>query len=235
VLPIYFESSGARLFGMYHTAARSPARRSAVVICAPFGHEYIRAHRSLRQLAAALSDRGHHVLRFDYFGCGDSSGDVADADVGQWLGDITAAIDELKAIARASRVCLVGLRLGATLAAEAASGRDDVDAVFLWDPVADGAAFISQLEDLQRRWLRGRPGSHAFARAAEVTELIGFALSPRMRRSIASLQLRAGAAPVRHVATDDQADWTVAAQAHAALLAPHMIQRMVTLVEEHAA
>lgn len=235
MLPIYFESSGARLFGMYHDAGRASARSSAVLICAPFGHEYIRAHRSLRQLATTLSDRGHHVLRFDYFGCGDSAGEDADADIGQWLGDITAAIDELKAMARATRVALVGLRLGATLAAEAAAGRDDVDGVFLWDPVTDGAAFVAELEQLQRAWLRGRPGSHRFARIPEPTELIGFALPPRLRRSIASLQLRMDDAPVKYVVTDEKADWQVASQAHAALLAPHMIQRLAALVGEHAA
>lgn len=233
MLPIYFESSGARLFGMYHPAGRAPARRAAVLICAPFGHEYIRAHRTLRQLATALSDRGHHVLRFDYFGCGDSAGEAGDADAGQWLGDISSAIDELKAVARVTRVSLLGLRLGATLAVQAAIGRDDVEAVFLWDPIDDGAAFLAQLEDLQRRWLRGRPGSHRFARASEVDELIGFAVSPRLRRSIAALRLPE-AEPARYVAADGEADWNVPTQAHAALLAPHMVQRMVALVEEHA-
>lgn len=233
MLPMYFESGGERLFGMYHAAGRAPARRSGVLICPPFGHEYIRAHRALRQLAVALSDRGHHVLRFDYFGCGDSAGEAAAADAGRWLSDITAAIDELKAIAGVTRVCLVGLRLGATLAAQVAALRDDVDALFLWDPVADGSRFLDDLEDLQRRWLRGRPGSHRFAHAAGVTETIGFEVTPRLRRSIAPLQLAATAAP-QHVAVDADADWNVASQAHAALLAPHMVQRVVSLVEAHA-
>ena len=233
MLPVYFESSGARLFGIYHAAGRAPSRRVAVLICPPFGHEYIRAHRSLRQLANGLSERGHHVLRFDYYGCGDSAGDAADTDVHQWLADITAAIDELKEIARVTRVCLVGLRLGATMAAVVAAARDDVEAVFLWDPVENGGNFLAELEDLQRRWLHGRPGSHHFARGSSVAELIGFAVPSRMRQSIAALRLRHDA-PARYLATDPQADWHVASQAHAALLSPHMVQRMVALVEEHA-
>jgi pimeloyl-ACP methyl ester carboxylesterase len=233
VLPIYFESSGARLFGMYHAAGRAPARRTGVLICAPFGHEYIRAHRTLRQLAVSLSDRGYDVLRFDYFGSGDSAGDMHETDVGQWLGDITAAIDELKAIARVTRVCLVGLRLGGTMAVQASLGRDDVAGVFLWDPIDDGAAYLAELEHLQRRWLRGRPGSHRFARTAQVDELLGFAVSPRLRRSISSLRLATGAGS-HYVATNREADWHVPAQAHAALLAPHMIQQVVALVEERA-
>jgi alpha-beta hydrolase superfamily lysophospholipase len=218
---------------MYHAAERAPSRRRAVLICPPFGHEYIRAHRSLRQLANALSERGHHVLRFDYCGCGDSAGETAEVDADHWLADITAAIDELKEIARVTRVCLVGLRLGGTMAAEVAAARDDVDAMFLWDPVENGGNFLSELEDLQRRWLRGRPGSHQFAHAQSVAELIGFAVPSRMRQSIAALRLRNGD-PLRYVATDPRADWHVPSQAHAALLAPHMVQRMVALVEEHA-
>lgn len=233
MLPTYFESGGAQLFGMYHAAGRAPARRAGVLICPPFGHEYIRAHRALRQLAVGLSDRGHHVLRFDYFGCGDSDGDAAAADVGRWLGDITAAIDELKAVAGVSRVCLVGVRLGATMAAQAATVRQDVDALFLWDPVVDGSVFLAELEDLQRRWLRGRPGSHQFARAAEVTEVIGFEVAPRLRRSLVPLRLAEPQLP-RHVTVDPDADWHVAAQAHSALLAPQMVQRLVSLVEAHA-
>lgn len=233
MLPIYFESSGEKLFGMYHAAGRAPARRAGIVICPPFGHEYIRAHRALRQLAVALSDHGHHVLRFDYFGCGDSAGDASTADVGQWLGDITSAIDELKDISGVTRVCLVGLRLGATMAAQVATVRQDVEALFLWDPVADGGKFLSELEDLQRRWLRGRPGSHRFARAAEVAEVIGFEVTPRLRRSIEPLQLAELVSP-HYVAVDGEADWHVPAQAHSALLAPHMIQRLASLVEGHA-
>jgi pimeloyl-ACP methyl ester carboxylesterase len=40
------------------------------------------------------------------------------------------------------RVSLVGLRWGATLAALAARGRDDVDQIVLWDPVVSGAAYL---------------------------------------------------------------------------------------------
>ena len=218
---------------MYHAAGRAPARRTGMLICGPFGHEYIRAHRALRQLAVALSDRGHHVLRFDYFGCGDSDGDASAADVGRWLADITAAIDELKALAGVTRVCLVGVRLGATMAAQVATVRQDVDALFLWDPVADGARFLADLEDLQRRWLRGRPGSHRYARAADIREVIGFEVTSRLRRSLEPLQLADTPSP-RYLAVDADADWHVPAQAHSALLAPHMIQRVVSLVEAHA-
>ena len=49
------------------------ARQSAIVLCQPLGHGYLRAHRAFRNLAVSLASQGFHVLRFDYYGCGDSA------------------------------------------------------------------------------------------------------------------------------------------------------------------
>ena len=67
-----------------------------MVLCYPWGSEYIHAHRALRQLATRLSMAGFHTLRFDYFGTGDSAGEMEDADLGVWEDDIETAIEELK-------------------------------------------------------------------------------------------------------------------------------------------
>ena len=71
----------------------------------------------LEQLAA----QGWHVLRFDYFGTGDSAGEFDEADLTGWEADIEQALDELLDMAGARKVALVGLRLGATLAARVAA------------------------------------------------------------------------------------------------------------------
>jgi len=74
VAPFYFGSPDKLLFGCYHEPTLGRRRKCAVVVCQPVGHEYINSHRALRQLAARLCDAGFPVLRFDYYGCGDSSG-----------------------------------------------------------------------------------------------------------------------------------------------------------------
>ena len=43
------------------------------------------------------------------------------------------------------QVTLVGLRLGATIAAAVAANRDDVDRLVLWDPVTDGADYMQSV------------------------------------------------------------------------------------------
>ena len=263
MLPLYFGSSSARLFGVYHPAGSARPRQSGVVLCPPAGHEYIRAHRSLRQLAVRLSGAGFHVMRFDYFGCGDSAGEAEDASLTTWIGDIGAAVEELQDTAGVRRVCLVGLRLGATLAAHAAEDRSDVDAVVLWDPVVSGREYLDGLRRLQQQWLHDRPGSRRFAFSRHVPEVIGFPLTERMRHGLDAMDLRAlrrtslrrivvrspqeqGAHKEWIVATGTAlpseldlqglpaGDWHRPELVHTALLAPRMVQRVAGLVEEHA-
>lgn len=264
MVPLYFGTSSARLFGVYHPAESAQHRSSGVVICAPFGHEYIRAHRLLRQLAVQLSRAGFHVLRFDYLGCGDSSGEAGDGAPSQWGADIATAIDELRDTAEVRRVCLIGLRFGATLAAHAAAARDDVDAIVFWDPVPDGGRYLDELQLLQRRWLSGRPGSRMFAFSKRVPELIGFPIPGPMRSGFekTALDQTLRPAPRRIVVLDSedhetQRQWVIANASewqdvmrqatagagdwhrpdlvHSALLANKTMLRVAGLVEENVA
>ena len=134
--PFYFGEGERRLFGLYDPAMGAGAR--AVVICPPWGPDHVAAHAPLRRLALKLAEAGHHVLRFDYFGVGDSAGDIEEGDLEGWREDIEMAIEEIKSIANVQRVCLAGLRLGATLAADVAASRRDIDTLVLWDPVVRG-------------------------------------------------------------------------------------------------
>ena len=89
-----------------------------------------------------LNRAGFHVLRFDYSCTGDSAGEGRDARIADWLDDVTWAIEELQDTAMVDTVSVVGLRWGATLAALATRGRDDVDRLVLWDPVVSGSAYL---------------------------------------------------------------------------------------------
>jgi uncharacterized protein len=261
LLPLYFGTSSARLFGVYHPAQAAPVRTCGVVLCPPGGHEYIRAHRALRQVAMSLSAAGFHVFRFDYFGSGDSAGEADEAGVRRWVADIRAAIEELKDTAGVPRVSLVGLRLGATLAAQVAEDRTDIDTLLLWDPVTSGRRYLRDLRRLQRRWLHDRPGSRLFAFSPRVTEVIGFPVTSTMRAELVQLDLRALRTTVRRIVvagSDDQqagrdwivepgmplpgeidrpdhpaGDWHRPELVHTALLAPRVVERVGRLLQEH--
>lgn len=145
MLPMYFGQSEQPLFGIYHPPSRQLANSSALLLCPPIGVEGLRSHRAYRQLATNLSKAGHHVLRFDYYGTGDSGGDSNDGTVKQWLSDIAIAAQELKDNANTKSISLVGLRFGATLAWQFAEQATDVDELVLWDPVLDGNAYIEEM------------------------------------------------------------------------------------------
>jgi pimeloyl-ACP methyl ester carboxylesterase len=136
VNPLYLGTKERRLFAVYEPAAVKDRRTRAAVLCHPWGAEYTYAHRTMRQLAVKLSACGFHTLRFDYFGTGDSGGEDSEANPATAEVDVESAIEGLKDIVGVARVALIGLRLGATLAARAAMRRkENVEALVLWDPI----------------------------------------------------------------------------------------------------
>ncbi|MBM3523064.1 MAG: hypothetical protein FJX57_08915 [Alphaproteobacteria bacterium] len=159
--PVHFESGSARLFGCLHMPVVARPRNAAVVICNPLGAEYERAHRALRQLAGRLSGAGFATLRFDYAGTGDSSGDGDDMSPRSWESDIHAARDFVREQAGTTTTILVGMRLGALLAARHAVRRGDCAALVLWRPILSGGAMIEEWGRRQRVELlaRGRSDS----------------------------------------------------------------------------
>ena len=186
--PFYFGTSQKQLFGVYHAPGTKTPRQSAILLCQPLGHEYLRAHRAFRNLGVSLAGQGFHVLRFDYFGCGDSGGDGEQATVDQNLADLAAAIEELKDTSGASKVSLIGLRFGATLAALSASSRQDIDRIVLWDPVSDGRAYLDEVRDLHASWLQDRMGVGVASDPARV-ELLGFPVTEAIQAQLQAVTL----------------------------------------------
>ena len=89
--PISFGKANRRLFGILHPPAVLDGERANVVLCNAFGQEAIRAQRTMWVLAERLARAGHSVLRFDYYGTGDSMGDDLDGDFDGWADDVGEA------------------------------------------------------------------------------------------------------------------------------------------------
>ena len=75
----FFRESKSPLFAQYHApdTGGGGVRSTSVLLCQPYGHEYIRAHRAFRTLGERLARAGFPTLRFDYRGCGESGKGVA--------------------------------------------------------------------------------------------------------------------------------------------------------------
>ena len=88
-----------------------------------------------------------------------------------------------------NRVALIGLRLGANLAASVAARQSkEVEALILWDPVVRGSEFLSEVHALEATISRAPP----LERASDVGgghEILGFALTASMAAEIGSLDL----------------------------------------------
>ncbi|MBL9028270.1 MAG: alpha/beta hydrolase [Myxococcales bacterium] len=204
--PLYFGDSKQPLFGFLNEPRGETQRAHGVLLCPPIAQEHVRAHWALRQVATSLCRAGFHVLRFDWFGVGDSAGDLSQATVARWRSDLETAAQELKDAAGVRKVSLVGLRLGATLAALSAPVIKPT-ALVLWDAVQDGSAYLAELKQLEkgiladeRRFWVAWPASVratvgklrpdvAQARHPAADELVGFAFPGSLREQIGELSL----------------------------------------------
>jgi pimeloyl-ACP methyl ester carboxylesterase len=189
--PIYFGSANARLFGWYHQPVVQ-TRQTAIVICNPVGDDIVRAHRSLRHLAEDLEAAGYPVLRFDFHGTGDSAGDERDPGrIVAWHRDIGVAIDELRARSGVQQISVIGLRLGATLAAEVAAARGDVAAIVMWHPFANGNGFKTETLRMHKMHRMLEPESFAAGPATypDGEEALGFFLTTETLADLGKVDL----------------------------------------------
>jgi pimeloyl-ACP methyl ester carboxylesterase len=188
--PRYFGPPARPCFGWLHGAAPgTPARDVGLVVCNPFGYEALCAHRSLRHFAETAAALGVPALRFDYDGTGDSAGDDRDAARWvSWLSSVHAAVEEMRRSAGVERVCLLGVRIGATLAAVAASERHDVAGLVAIAPVVTGKAWLREINALQIA-LGHAPPPPGRAPAEGIEESVGFVLTAETRASLASIDL----------------------------------------------
>jgi pimeloyl-ACP methyl ester carboxylesterase len=140
----HFGPEDAPIFGAYSSPRVSIARDSAVLMCAPIGMEYMRTHYTFRLLANQLASAGIHVLRFDYHGMGDSSGNITEKQFDRWIDDVALAAHELYQLSGVENPVVVGLRMGAALATKALSCRKfKAKALVLWDPVVHGYDYLA--------------------------------------------------------------------------------------------
>ncbi len=148
--------SGNQLLCVHHQArGRERSAPRAVVICPPIGQEFVRTHWCLRLVAAQMARRGIHVLRFDYSGIGDSGQTLKDIRKREvWRYDVQSAAKWICQVSGASSAMLLGLRMGATLAVQAAQRMSSVNSLLLWEPVHCGQRYLTQMRMMHQQMLK---------------------------------------------------------------------------------
>ena len=185
--PVYFGPDDRPLFGWIHRAEHRARAPLGLVLCNPFGYEAICAHRALRHFAEAAADAGIPALRFDYDGTGDSVGEDLEPDrLSAWIASVHRAAETLRREAGCEYLCFLGVRLGATLAALAASERPDVQGLIALAPVVNAKAYIRELRALQMTTGLGTPAETS---GDDLMEVTGFALTAATRASLSAVDL----------------------------------------------
>jgi amino acid adenylation domain-containing protein len=179
--PLYFGPNN-ELFGLHHLPIGDRVRSSSVLICGPIYIESITAHWALKRLADQLSRMGYHVLRFDYFGSGDSLGGSREGNVKRWLEDIQTAAGQLKELSGIKQVSMVGLRFGATLVAMAE--QVDVKDMVLWDPILSGEDYLAYMRDRHRTMIEFCDARRIKPVSQGKDELLGFYCPPEFQSTI---------------------------------------------------
>ena len=207
---MWFGDEQASLLGWYHPARKRDlggSRRCGVVLCPPFGHEYMVSYLSYKHLAVALAKAGFDVLFFDYNNSGDST-DAKGDRVALWQANINAAAQHLRDVSGVKHISLFGLRLGALLAASVV---DEVGASSLvtFAPAVSGRAYCRELQILRNMSAhQGDAETVHEGAGSKVTEdeLTGYEFTAETRSRIAKLdmlKMPPPTIPVLVIARDD--------------------------------
>ncbi len=162
----------------------------------PFAEEMNKSRRMAALQSRALAVAGFDVLQIDLLGCGDSSGDFADASWEAWREDVLLAHRWLRTQTQAP-LTLWGLRAGCLLAANAAVDLPESTNFIFWQPIISGKLHWQQFMRLKMA------GELAGGRAKGVTEQIkqqiaagnsveiaGYTVSPELVEDLEISELR---------------------------------------------
>ncbi len=186
--PFLLEREHGTCAAILHAPER-PVR--SVLVLPPLAEERKACHRILCDLARAMATSGAAVLRVDYRGTGDSTGDFEAFSVSDWLADAEAARAWLRDRYPGCEPAVLGIRFGATLATRLA-GAGTVRV--LVEPVG-GADLLKQL--LQRNQVNqmvafggarvSRSGIEAGWARGTAADLDGYPFCARLATDLAAL------------------------------------------------
>lgn len=113
------------------------AKYPAVIICHGFIGSRIGVDRLFVKAARALAETGYYVIRFDYGGCGESSGDYGTLGFEEMIHQTRTVIDYIHDIENVDldKITLLGHSLGGAIAIMTAVRDQRVKRLVLWSPV----------------------------------------------------------------------------------------------------
>ena len=206
VEPFFLPTPGGPVYAVLHRPADTVPLRGHVLVVPPFNEEMNRCRSMVTLQARELAQRGFATLLLDLHGTGDSAGEHGDARWAIWQDNLRAALAWLAA-RPGGCVALLGIRLGAILAAELMAITEGAPAMLvLWQPVVDGKIHMNQFLRVRMAAQLDRPNlpkeTTASMRkqldAGEPIEVAGYELHPELVRAIDGANLVQQRPALRH-------------------------------------
>lgn len=201
---LFLPAQRGQRFCIFH-APYGGVTRGAVLYLHPLAEEMNKARRMAALQSRALAGLGYAVLQIDLLGCGDSSGDSADATWSAWTDDARCAATWLQA-RNPGPLWIWGLRAGCLLATAASHHLPSLAGLLLWQPPVSGQVLLQQflriraaqnLQDGQNKGVMAH--LRAELAAGQVVDIGGFALAPGLAQGLDAAKLEP-AASCRRVA-----------------------------------
>lgn len=143
LLPRFCGVSGERFFTMQWRGAATPVAH--IVFLPSFAEEMNRCRSLVATQARAFAAQGYWVTAIDYYGTGDSDGELSDSSLARWYDNIDDTLTLLSQDAPAP-IIFWGMRLGCLMALDyAAKHPGTVSQMVLWQPVTGGKLYVTQL------------------------------------------------------------------------------------------
>lgn len=170
--------------------------RALVVYVHPFAEEMNKSRRMAALQARALAQSGYAVLQIDLLGCGDSSGEFADAAWSDWVDDVQLACRWLAERHPGLPLWLWGLRAGCLVAAQAAAQLPMPCAFLFWAPTPSGKTVLQQFLRLKSAAALLDGGAKGITEglrrdlaAGQTVEIAGYGLSAALAQGLESATL----------------------------------------------
>jgi exosortase A-associated hydrolase 2 len=140
----YLPGAKGKLFSLFYPPLGDDACNGGVLYIHPFAEEMNKSRRMAALQAREFSRLGYAVLVIDLYGCGDSDGELKDADWDIWVNDLLSAMEWLQSRCNAS-IILWGLRLGASIALQISEQSAlNISKLILWHPILKGSVALTE-------------------------------------------------------------------------------------------
>jgi hypothetical protein len=137
------ETSDRRIFLHVHCPANSNGQ--AFIFLNPILDEKKKSQKFQVDTARKICALNYYVIRFDYYGTGDSGGESFEFDFYEALKDMQYLTEHMRKKYALAAFKILGIRLGADLAAIIAAKGEFISDLFLIEPVSNGLRYLTEL------------------------------------------------------------------------------------------